>query len=352
MSRAARWCVAAIALGVLGAGCVTTPESLMKLSRASAQGEADKAAARLVEVAASRDYDVARRAWALRALGALGRAPLPTLHRLGALATGPATPPEVRAWAAFALGELRRKEALPYLLQLLADPSDAATCELALDGLCKSIAVILEDPALQSSTTAAMSSYAARATTGLSDVFYVLHERTDTLAASAGLIERLLDEPSLAAPASGQLYAAVLDVLRGLEVGKEQWLAGYDRNEATLRRSIEVVQQAADRGERALALLVAWNAGLLGDRPELAQLWTDAASRFVRDADPARRLLALWALSRLSVYQPSARLALLEALRVEQDERLLRLAGSLSSGAATPDLLQRLVGVRAPGGAP
>jgi len=351
-----------------------TPDALMRLSIAPSQSEADAAAVRLVEVARDDSYDLSRRAWALRSLARLGRAPQAAVLALGDLAIGGHTPSELRAWAAYALGELRQKEALPFLAALLERDSDGEndkdkesegggrTHELALDGLCKALPIILADPQWQGRIVALLATYAGRTAASLSDTYYLLHENTGTLAASVGLLDRLLNDPA-AGHDQGALYAALLDVVRAVELDKSQRLAAFERNEVTLRRAVTLAGQTLASptlaGQRpagpaptrantdpdpAFGLLLAWGSGVLGDRAELATLFTPLAQRLVTSSDPAQRLLASWALSRHAVYRPEAREAALAALLGEGDARVALLLGKLSNATGGPDLLQRLEG--------
>jgi len=343
MTRRHALCLLAAVFSLLVLAC-TTPESLMKRSLVRGSAGEQDAAKELIDYAANGKNAPGLRAWALRSLSRLQALPPESLRPLGELVCNTSEDAQLRSWAAYALGEFRQREAIPYFVRALRGPIDENTGYFVLEGLTKSISMILEDLNLNESVVGAMNAFSSmRGQETPPPMFDLLNEYVGTLPVLVLVLEKEIQ----AGAKEEALYAAVYRTLVTIEMAKKKMLSAYDRNRKNLEKAVELSLSAVETRYRPLWLLFAWYAGLLGDNPELSSLVAPKLSGWLTGASPRERLVVSWSLARMDLYQKDARDTLLvQSLKKETDLNTLRLMGRLSSAQGEPDKLQQILELR------
>ena len=338
--------VLALAGLLVATGC-TTADTLMKHSLARGTADEEQAAAKLAQYAADRNNEVSKRCWALRASSRLKKQPLSAIKRLGQIVADSGDDPTVRRWAAHALGELRRKETIPYFMTALERPIDHVTSYYMLEGLAKLVAVVVQDTRLNDKVLSAMNTYAAQQKKFPPDIYDLLNESVTNLAVLAMMLKRT-------AAAKGkrvdflEAYTAIYRTLSFLSLKKKPLLASFKDNEKAISETFKLSFASTKRTHQALLLLIGWYAGILGDNPEFSRYCATRIGQWASSADTRLRLLVVWSLTRMELHQESARQALIaRVLHHEKNPKVMRLLGALRTREGQPDKLQELMKVQA-----
>ena len=338
----------ALACAAVAFACVT-PDGLMALSAKRGTPDEPAAATKLSEVAADAGRGVGLRSWALRAMSRLQKVPNPCIDRVGKVLVRSNEDPIVRGWAAFAMGEWRRKETLTWMAQALSGPMDPGTGYFVLEGMAKVLPAITGDIELNEKVVRAMTAFRAHQQEFTPSMYDLVHEFVANLRVLVIVLNKTLAEKAGAGEAGHEeIYAAVFGLLVSIENAKDKYVNGFANNEQSLREAFDASVAAVKVEYRPLYFLVAWYGGYLGDNRELSSLCADRLAAWVADADPRLRLVLAWTLSRMEVYEKGAHDALVtRLLPAETDGAVLRLLGSISTEPGRPDKLQELLRIRA-----
>jgi len=352
--------VVAAACAVLQ-GCVTA-DSLMQRSLERGTAGEEAAAEDLASFAADSGNDYALRCWALRSFSRLERVSPEALNRVGRILTAPGNGSELRSWAAYALGELRRKESVGFYMEAMEGQIDSGTAYYVMEGLAKVVTDLAGDTETAQRVARSMTLFAARAQDEPPEMYDLVSEYVVNLVVLAVTLEQITNPSAAPACSEGQecpagaagpaptyeeVYAAVFRALSHLDSAREKYLAAFERNRMSIEQVLDLAFGAASGPYGPLPALYAWYGGVLGNNPELASACAKRVAGWARDADPRARLLVAWALSRMELYDRFANeSAQALVLAVEPDERVLRVLGEMSRNPGKPDKLQQILRVR------
>jgi hypothetical protein len=260
---------------------------------------------------------------------------------------------EVRAHAAWALGELGRErswdEARPVsdaLLAAMHAQLDAATAHQVVEAFGKVYPP--HDHTFEESLAAAkgLNALAANQTEQLPPVYYVVQNRVLTFEVAVRLL-RDVTEQAQAQPSEqtiAEAYTAVLSMVRWLSSREEQLVADYGDRRQAIRSAFEALLGAMDLQDRRLTLLLTWSLGDLAAEPTFAELVGARIGAQAEDRDPVVRMITAWSLHRLRTATP-AREAMRRTLAREQDPQVLEVLARMVTDPAELDIVQRAYGV-------
>ena len=332
-----------IALATLAASCAMTPDSIMQMSLARGTEAEEEAAVRLTDLAADPSVDAGLRCWALKSLARLDRVPPGSVTRVGGIVTNGGEWSLVRSWAAYTLGELRRKESIPFFIAALEGTLDPGTGYYVLDGLGKVLPAVLQDTELNQRVVESMTRFAAAQTAAVPEIYDLVNEYVVNLVVLAVAGDKLLAGPHSAE----QAYVAVLRMLSHVEAARSKYLTAFEANRGALVRVFDLAFDSLEPEYRPAWLLLAWYAGAMSDNRELASLCAGRIVDWLGSPDPHLRLLATWAVTRMDLVNTEAHVALIDrVLRQETDSTILRLFAELSREPSRPDRLQRSLRVK------
>ncbi|MCK6548566.1 HEAT repeat domain-containing protein [Myxococcota bacterium] len=353
MSSGARLRSCALAL-LCATACATHPTAMLELMDAEGDRAIDAAAARAADVLADDAEDVEARKAAAKALGRL-RAGSPRV--IDALARGlgrRGTSSELRAMCAWALGELRSPGSLDALVAALGAPLDATTGEYVLEALAKHSALLSVSEEQLVRVVEAMVFFAANQRDRPPAIYDVLAAKTRTLPVSVRVLDRATVEARASLGDGARLaaaYAAAYEVLERIAASRAEILASGTGWRVQLEAAIAATERTfelEDPRTKALALVYL---GRLAELPEVAGTASTLLSARASDERPALRLIAAWALARLMLRDPTARLVLArDVLPREVEGAVLALLAELSP-RGDGDTLQKILGVEPSGGA-
>jgi len=327
----------------IAAGSCTSPDSLMKLSLERGTEREEEAATRLADLAADLTADPGLRCWALKSLARLDRLSPASLGKVGRVLQNSGEWGVVRSWAAYALGEFRRKEALAYYVAALEGPLDPDTGYFILDGMGKVLPAVLQDTELNQRVVESMTKFAAAQTAALPEIYDLVNEYVVNLVVLAVAGDKLLSGPHT----EEEAYVSVLRMLSHIEAARSKYVAAFESNRGALARVFDLAFASLDPQYRPAWLLLAWYVGVMSDNRELATLCAGRVVDWLNSPDPQLRLLAVWAMTRMDLVNTEAHVALIDrVLRQETDPAILRLFAELSREPGRPDRLQRTLRVK------
>lgn len=345
------------ALSAFAAGCVTQPTHVLDLMDADTDAAIERAAERASTYLADRGADLEVRRAAAKTLGRLRHGSPAVLGRLGAVLADDAEPGELRAYAAWALGEERSPGALDELLRGLRGRVDATTGAYLLEALAKHYALLSASEDRLVEVVEALVYFAGNQRGRPPGIYDVLSARTRTLPVSVRVLDRATSESAARAgdpAATAAMYAATYELLDRIAASKPEILADGARWQTQLEVAIRTAHHAfAAEDPRTQVMTL----GYLGQLAELRPVALPAAEVLVgpSGAVPSRptlarstaiRLLAAWALARLQLHAPGPRVALArDVLPREVERAVLRLLADLSRREGDLDQLQKILGV-------
>ena len=328
-----------------GCGPATTPEQLMNQGRFRGTPQEQEKALELAQFASNRENDYGLRCWALRALTRLELVPPEAVQKVGDILTNGSSGGYLKAWSAYALGQMRQKEAIPYFISALELSLDEATAYYVLEGLARVVAVIVQDADMNTRVVEAMNRFAAKRNREVPPIFDLLDEHVINLVVLAVTLERMMpdDKGQRKAASADELYLGVFKALDFIERSKDQFINSYARNKASLERLLFLSYKGAKQSQRPLLLLVAWYSGVLGDNRELANRCAEELTNWLNDADPRLRTIVAWSLIRMDLYSSKAHESLVQKwITQENDPTVLSVLRHLWRQEGKPDALQRI----------
>lgn len=323
-----------------------SPDSLMVKSYDRGTPKEQETSLVLARYAGDGENPWTLRAWALRSLSRLRNHPAESVRIVGEIVRSPRLPSPLRTWAAYALGEMRSREGLPFLVEALNSNPDDQTAIAIMDALGKVVSLIVEDPEINTRLVQVMTSYAAVKKNEVPAIYDLLNEHVSNLVVLAVTLEALLSEdPSL--HDSDTVYAAIFRTLSFMERSLEQLFNAYAQNRESMKRILEMSFSAVTPGDQALWLMVGWYAGVIGGRAEMADFCAGHMSEWLSQAPPPMRLVFLWSVARMNRYSDAASRLLSQRLLSDVDDpETLRMLGQLSNSPGQLDVLQQVFQVQ------
>jgi len=319
----------------------------MSLSRGTPNEEATSA--QLADISLDRELPLETRMFALRALGRLDKHPLGTIDALGDAVAKGTCPDAWRAYAAWLLGQMRRKEAAPYLVEALSTSLSSSSSYYVLEALAESLRFVLDDVELNQRAVASLHHFASIQSQFIGSMYELVNEYLSNLVVLAVTLEAA-QKAALAtsAPqtATNDLYVSVQRTLLHLLNNKARYLASFGEKRPQLERVLNVALADVATKDQPLWLLTAWYAGALSDNTEFSELVARRLVQWVTTAPPSVRLTLVWALARSQRFSAVARRSLLEdVLRSETDPNILELLVRMSPSGNTLDVFQKAMGI-------
>jgi hypothetical protein len=348
--------VVACLIGVLAAGC-SSPHSV--LVRADFEDSAEQVdnAHYAAKVGASSAKDPALRCYAFEVLGKLRVADDVTLSAIGRVMSNRSTPDHVRAFAAWAAGEIARgmpwEERLRglhgHILEALHMRVSGRTGYHLVEALGKYY--VQHDHSLEENiqATKAMNALAASQTETLPGLFYAVINRVATLEVTVKVVHDAVEVASggHSEQALLEVYSATLQLMRFFEKNQEKLLASFEAN----RRRIEMALQTALGGleleqQRILTLMLTWYLARVANEPVLAQIVAARVAKEISHDDPTVRLVANWSVLHLQGALPARETLRGTTLTAEVEADVLRMVHAMWTGSDdAPDVLQQLFNV-------
>jgi hypothetical protein len=262
--------------------------------------------------------------------------------------------PAVRASAAWAMGELGR--GLPWdarsramtdaLLASMSTDLDPDTAYSAVEALGKLYPQHEHTPDEDLAAAKGLNALAARQTTRLPAIYYVVQQRVLSLEVAVRLLRDVVvsarqqrDETALA-----EAYSGALSMVRYLGGRQDQLSSSYAERRVQIGAAFDGLLDALELEDRRVVLMVLWSLGEVAEDPVFAELVAERMAPLATHADPSVRLVVGGSLARLDSARP-AREALRAALAAESDDRVLRLLHALHTDPAAMDVVQRLFDV-------
>lgn len=261
-------------------------------------------------------------------------------------------PPAVRVAAAFAMGETgrslpwdaRSKALTDALVASMSTDLDADTAYAAVEALGKVYPQHAHSLDEDLAVARGLNALAARQTTQLPGVYYVVQQRILSLEVAVRLLADVVAaaerDPSPVAQA--EAYSGALSMVRWLGGRQEQLAAGFGDRRVQISTAFDGLSRALALKDRRIVLMVAWSLGEIAREPVFADLVAEELAPFAADADPAVRMIVAGSLAHLDAAAP-ARVALRDAILArEPDDRVLRLLAALTADPAAADVAQRV----------
>lgn len=293
---------------------------------------------------------------AAKTLGRLRKPAPEAIRALSAVLESARADKRLRAYCAWALGEMRDRASLTALTGALRKPLDKQTGYYVLEALAKHYAVIQRDQDSLVSLAEALVYYAGNQKGEIPPIYDVLNARTRTVEVNVQVLERSINSvqndrspKSLAA-----LYNAAFELLSNLEMNKEEIMASAANWRGRVKEAVGQSENARKVQDRHTNRLILWYLGRLGNVPELGLPAGEALvgpkgrakARPTVAPDTPERFIAAWALARMLLHGPGPKRALLtDVLPKERVAAILDMVGRLSSKAEEYDALQKALGV-------
>ena len=335
---------------ILLAGCATSPASLLALMDARSDSDVGDAIDECSEALAGGHASV--RMAAAKTLGRLHRASPQAIAALALIVRTPGEPAELRATAAWALGEMRSPASLDPLVDALRTPIDPKTGHYVLEGIAKHYAVMTTDEQRLVEIVEAMVYFAGNQKEEVSGMYDVLGARLRTVSVNVRVLERALDAiGSRRTPEQlAEVYTAAFELLARLDSTKDEIAAGPAAWKTRVDESVRQSQRVLSIEDEKSNLLVLWYLGKLARLREIGRPAADAVisaekGRPTKSPSPAVRLVTAWMLSRMLLYGTAPKQALeKDLLPHEIDPVVLELFGGVSRKNGELDLLQKIRG--------
>ena len=326
-----------------------TPDEIMRLSLARGTPDEEAVSEQLCSLALSDEMTLDGRLWALRALGRLQKHPLATVERLGSVVASGSCSESWRAYAAWTLGQMHRKEAVPYLVEALSTPLSSSTSYYVLEALAEGLRFVLDDVELNQRAVASLHHFASIQSGLIGDMYELVNEYLSNLVVLAVTLEaaqKAAVKESASPSAKSDLYVSVQRTLLHLFSNKARYLAAFGDKKAQLERVLDLALSDVATKDQPLWLLTAWYAGALSDNAEFSGLVARRLAGWLGTAPPSVRLVLIWALARSERFSQTSRTTLLEQVfRSETDPNVLELLARISSSGNTLDVFQKTLGI-------
>lgn len=335
---------------VTALGCQTlSPDDLMRMSLDRGTPNEELTSASLCDVALDPELPLDTRMWALRSLSRLEKHPLSTVERLGTAVAKGDNNEKFRAYAAWVLGQMHRKEAALYLIQAVASPLGSSSSYYVLEALAQSLRFILDDVELNQRAVASLHHFASIQSQFIGDMYELVNEYLSNLVVLAVTLEasqRAASGAEVPLSASSDLYVSAQRTLLHLLNNKARYLAAFGEKKAQLGRVLDIALSDVATKDQGLWLMTAWYAGALSDNAEFSGLVAKRLAQWVVTAPPSVRLTLVWALARSERFSGASRKTLLEEiLRSETDRNVLELLVHISASGQNLDLFQKAMGL-------
>ncbi len=349
-------------------GCVTTPADMYDLVDAPdepARLDASKEAAREL----TRPGPIAVRLAAARALGRLRVVDATVVGALRSVLLNQGTP-ELRAYCAWALGEMRAELSLQALQASLHEKLEPIVAQHVMEALAKHYAVMTRDHETLVSIVESLVYFAGNHREALPATYDLLSANTRTVTVNVEVLKRTIDRAvdkeqrgtNLSAEERAATYSAAYELLARLMENRAEIVAGPAAWATRVDASVDTGVDAIAIGDPKSAMLILWYLGRLAEIPEVArptakrlpQTLLGAGREMRRDTargptDPValgHRLVAAWAVARMQVHALGPRRALLlDVLSKEIEPQVLRMLGDMSRRGDEHDQLQKILGV-------
>jgi hypothetical protein len=320
-------------------------------SRVAAAHQAAKRGARLPGHGARRQL-VRSSAWT--AVGRLGVLDDYVLDRGGRALLAEANAPEVRAHAAWALGELSRDRAWDEvhplsdaLLEAMRASMDGQTAHHVVEAFGKAYTPHAHTHDEDFAAVSALNALAASQTEQLSPIYGVVQGRVLTFELAVELLRDVTrnareqrSEQSVA-----EAYTAVISMVRWLASRQDQLVADYGDRRQAIESSFDALLDAMDLRDRRLTLMLTWSLGSVASEPAFAELVGARVGVQARDDDPVVRMITAWSLHRLRSAVPVRASLREQTLLHEDDLRVLDVLSRMVTDPAEMDIVQRVYGV-------
>lgn len=334
------------------AACATTPETVYDLMDAQTDEARSNASAEASTLLQQRRRPFAVRMAAARTLGRLRVQDENVVSTLRGVLLDTGENRDLRAYAAWALGELRTSlslEALDAALRLQLPPIVA---EHVLEGLTKHYAVMSKDHETLVRIVEGLVFFAGNHESGrLPPTYDLLSIHTRTLPVNVEVLDRAIASMSERSTPKTQAatYNAAFELLSKLEETEPEIVAGAAAYESRVRAAVETSVNAARTGDAPTSVLVLLYLGRLSRSAEIARPSSTALAKPAWPttwAEPSRRVVAVWALARMQVHALGPRRALLmDVVAKELEPAVLRILADLSPRPDELDQLQKILGV-------
>lgn len=340
----------AVAVALACTGCAqTTPDDVMRITLQRGTATEEQASERLATLASTPQEPLLIRMWALRALGRLERHPLATVHLLGEGVAAGRSNDEWTAYAAYTLGQMHRKEAVPYLIRALASSQSPASSHRLLEALGANLKFVLDDVELNQKAVAALHHFASMQSHHIDNMYHLVNEYLSNLVVLAMALEATQKRASQEGAQrgdAGDLYVATQQTLLHILSNKHRYIASFGDKKTQLKRVLDLALSETSTGDEMLWLLTAWYAAALSDNAEFAGLVVRKLVQWLPAAPTSVKLVVVWALARSERYSQAARTALVEGvLAAETDDNVLQLLEAISSESQNLDVFQKALGL-------
>lgn len=331
-------------------GCAfTTPDDVMRMTLERGTANEEPTSVKLASLAIATEEPLLIRMWALRALGRLERHPLASVQMLGEAVAAGRSGDQWTAYAAYTLGQMRRKEAVPYLVDALASPLSPESSYRVLEALGANLRFVLDDVELNQKAVAGLHHFASIQSQRIGDMYHLVNEYLSNLVVLAMTLEAAQKREANQPPKRGEvgdLYVATQQALLHLLNNKQRYVASFGEKKLALQRVLDLALSDASTSEGMLWLLTAWYAAALADNAEFAGLVIRRLVQWLPSSPASVKLVIVWALARSERHSDVARRAILEAVvAVETDENLLLLLNAMSSESKNLDVYQKSLGL-------
>lgn len=334
------------------AGPVDRAGTLMDAAGTSRAESAAHSAVRIGEkLPAKAHRRVPPRAAAWVAVGRLGVVDDTVLNgaRVALLKDGNAA--SVRAQAAWAMGELSRgrswEEVRPMALLLQESMSTSLhpdTAYAVVEAFGKAYTPHDHTFDENLSATRALNTLAAKQTTMMPPIYYVVLNRVLTLDVA---IKLLRDEVRQArrthtAQDMAEAYNAVLTTVRWMASRQEQLVNGYGSQKEAIEAAFDALLGALALDDRRMTLMLMWSLGNVSAEPVFAELVGERAAVVAQQRDPTVRLITAWSMYRLRASGAAREVLRDEYLGRGADQRVFAMLAAMRTEPDAPDAVQRL----------
>lgn len=342
----------ALLLATLLGACATTPAEVYELVDAPDASARAEAAHEASELLVARRRPLAVRLAAARTLGRLRFVDAVVVEALQRTLLAD-EPRELRAYAAWALGEYRSPLSLSALSACLKQRLDPLVAEYVMEALAKHYAVMSKDQDTLVEIVEALVYFSGNHTGALPATYDLLSANTRTVTVNIEVLKRTLERASATATPedNAAMYSAAYELLARLDDTRDEIVAGEAAWQTRVKSAVDTSARTLGAEDPRTALLVVWYLGRLAELPQLARPSAGAIlepNDALFDERAAHRLVATWALARMQVHALGPRQALLvDVLSKEIEPAVLALLGDLSARDGSFDQLQKILGVGA-----
>ena len=330
-----------LALGACGA----TPEKILSTVDETDPVRRDANLDDLRSIAENSGEDNGLRCYAVKAMGRMGDPREDVVTTLGGLVQG-GDSTALRAWAAWALGELGSEAGVSPLIRTLTSPVAPDVGYHALEALARLQAHVIRDGTIQGDALKALNAYSANQREAPPDVYHLLDESLSNL---KYCVEVLRDESealtieSSDARTWNNAYRAAFKLLTFMTDRNDQVAADAPTKRRLLEEAFGRLAEDKLLTHRGLAMLSAHGIGACASREAIAPIASPSLARIYLNGDDAVRLVGVWGLARLQLYAPEAKAVMRDRLLTdEQNPRIFELLADIHDGTDEHDAIQKL----------